>query len=134
MGNKNKTTAGKQSQKRSDAAGHQADANAQAAATIGWPPFRPALPVTELTFDAPIPAFRDQIVLLRNFWPRSLCRDYLGFLAGLPLTTTPGRPKRGEATRVNDRLQINDTQFARRLWLQTGLRDVVLDESVKDLW
>ncbi|KAI0867500.1 hypothetical protein GGS24DRAFT_515398 [Hypoxylon argillaceum] len=122
------------SQKRLNATGHQTNTIAQTAVTTAWPPFRPALPVTELTFDAPIHAFRDQIVLLRNFWPRSLCRDYLAFLADLPLTTTPGRPKRGEATRVNDRFQIQDAQFAQRLWLQTGLRDVVLDEAVKHLW
>ncbi|KAI1123904.1 hypothetical protein F5Y10DRAFT_41401 [Nemania abortiva] len=128
---------GKQSlQKRSGTPGHHADAraHAQAAAAPSWPPFRPSLPVTQLTFDTPIPAFQDQIVLLRNFWPKSLCRDYLTFLTGLPLTTTPGRPKRGEATRVNDRFQINDAQFAQRLWLQTGLRDIVMDASVKHLW
>ncbi|KAI1815440.1 hypothetical protein GGS20DRAFT_576207 [Poronia punctata] len=99
-----------------------------------WPAFKPELPVTQLTFDTPIPAFEDQIVLLHNFWPKSLCRDYLAFLAGLPLTTTPGRPKRGEAVRVNDRFQIDDVAFSQRLWLQTGLKDAVMDDSVKHLW
>ncbi|KAI1499988.1 hypothetical protein F5X99DRAFT_419508 [Biscogniauxia marginata] len=99
-----------------------------------WPPFRPALPVTPLEFEAAIPGFDDQITLLHNFWPKSLCRDYVAFLKGLPLTTTPGRPKRGEATRVNDRFQVSDPIFSQRLWLETGLKDVVLDESLKHLW
>ncbi|KAI5922307.1 hypothetical protein F4810DRAFT_711671 [Camillea tinctor] len=99
-----------------------------------WPPFRPNLPIIRLEFIAPVPGFHDQITLLRNFWPKSLCRDYVTFLKGLPLTTTPGRPKRGEATRVNDRYQVSDPHFARRLWLETGLREAVLDESLNHLW
>ncbi|RWA07380.1 hypothetical protein EKO27_g7718 [Xylaria grammica] len=148
MGSKNKTV-GKQSSsyKRSDItsrhpevpdAAHTATATATAAAASAaaatWPPFKPKLPVTHLTFDAPIPALRDQIVLLRNFWPKSLCRNYVTFLSSLPLTTTPGRPKRGEATRVNDRFQLQNAQLAQRFWLQTGLKDVVLEDSVKHLW
>ncbi|KAI0975848.1 hypothetical protein F4678DRAFT_285114 [Xylaria arbuscula] len=131
MGKKTKsvgTQPSSQNHRRSDT-----DADV-AAAAVRWPPFKPNLPVTHLVLDTPIPAFRDQIVLLRNFWPKSLCRDYLAFLSGLPLTTTPGRPKRGEATRVNDRFQIQDALFAQRLWLQTGLRDATLDDSVKHLW
>ncbi|KAI0540372.1 hypothetical protein GGR58DRAFT_143772 [Xylaria digitata] len=139
MGNKTKAV-GKQSsshQKKSDNntsrhANATTDAAAAAAAT-SWPPFKPKLPVAKLVFDTPIPTFRDQIVLLRNFWPKSLCRDYLTFLSSLPLTTTPSRPKRGEATRVNDRFQVQDAQLAQRFWLQTGLRDAVLDDSVKHL-
>ncbi|KAI0475790.1 hypothetical protein GGR56DRAFT_435408 [Xylariaceae sp. FL0804] len=107
-----------------------------AAATAGpsWPPFRPALPVAPLSFEAPIPALDDQILLLRTFWPKSLCRDYVSFLKELPLTTTPGRPKRGEAVRVNDRFQVDDPAFAQRLWLQSGLRDVVLEDAARHLW
>ncbi|TGJ78531.1 hypothetical protein E0Z10_g10228 [Xylaria hypoxylon] len=133
MGNKNKAI-GKQSppQRRSGNTSRHADA--PDAAATSWPPFKPELPVTQLIFDTPVPALLDQIVLLRNFWPRSLCRDYVTFLSGLPLTTTPGRPRRGEATRVNDRFQIQDAQFSQRLWLQTGLRDAVLEDSVKHLW
>ncbi|KAI1176484.1 hypothetical protein F4777DRAFT_269180 [Nemania sp. FL0916] len=131
MGNKNKTVKSQPSQKRSNQAGQKPDGDN---AVINWPPFKPSLPVTQLTFDAPFLNLEDQIVLIRNFWPKSLCRDYLTFLAGLPLITTPGRPKRGEAARVNDRFQINDARFAQRLWLQTGLKDAVLDDSVKHLW
>ncbi|KAI0509239.1 hypothetical protein F5B22DRAFT_367665 [Xylaria bambusicola] len=134
MGNKNKVVGRQPSShnKRSDTACRHG--GTEAAASISWPPFKPKLPVTQLVLDAPIPTFQDQIVLLRHFWPKSLCRDYLAFLTSLPLTTTPGRPKRGEAVRVNDRFQIQDTHFAQRLWLQTGLKDAILEESAKHLW
>ncbi len=41
------------------------------------------------------------------------------------MTTTPGKPKRGEATRVNDRFQVDDQAFARTLWEQSGLQYLV---------
>lgn len=50
------------------------------------------------------------------------------FLKGLPLTTTPGKPKKGEALRYNDRFQVQDDLFANRLWVETGLRELVLGE------
>lgn len=40
--------------------------------------------------------------------------------------TTPGKPKKGDAVRVNDRFQINDEGFAKRLWEETGLRGLIL--------
>ncbi|KAK8122281.1 hypothetical protein PG984_010951 [Apiospora sp. TS-2023a] len=99
-----------------------------------WPAFKPALPVTSLSLEEAHPAFRDKILLVRNFFPKSLCRDYVTYLRGLPFVTTPGRPKRGEAVRVNDRFQIDDLQFAQRLWLETGLKDLLLDDSVSSTW
>ncbi|KAI0445806.1 hypothetical protein F4803DRAFT_108241 [Xylaria telfairii] len=131
MGNKNKVGAKQPSRHRLNHTSHHADAHAT---TTSWPPFQPRLPVTRLAFDVPIPTLGDQIILLRNFWPKSLCREYVAFLHGLPLTTTPGRPKRGEATRVNDRFQTDDAKFAQKLWLGTGLKDAVLDPAVKHLW
>lgn len=105
-----------------------------AARSPGWPPFKPPLPVVQLYPEAPADGLEDKIILLRNFWPKSLCRDYVNFLKTLPLTTTPGRPKRGEALRVNDRFQVDDNRFAEKLWLETGLKDTLLDESYKHLW
>ncbi|KAI1380013.1 hypothetical protein F4677DRAFT_408274 [Hypoxylon crocopeplum] len=99
-----------------------------------WPPFKPTLPVVHLSPETPVPGLEDKIILLRNFWPKALCRDYVNFLRTLPLTTTPGRPKRGEAVRVNDRFQVDDLRFSQRLWVETGLRDALLEESVKHLW
>ena len=46
--------------------------------------------------------------------------------------TTPGKPKKGDAVRVNDRFQIDDPGFANRLWLQTGLKELVLGEDEED--
>ncbi|KAI1772729.1 hypothetical protein F4818DRAFT_137891 [Hypoxylon cercidicola] len=99
-----------------------------------WPPFKPVLPVVQLTPEAPTPGLEDKIILVRNFWPKNLCRDYVNFLKTLPLTTTPGRPKRGEAVRVNDRFQVDDHRFSQRLWLETGLKDALLEESTRNLW
>jgi hypothetical protein len=96
-----------------------------------WPAFKPPLPVADLQ---PESLLNDRVVLIRNFWPKSLCRDYASFLRTLPLTTTPGKPKRGDAARVNDRFQVHDQAFANRLWLETGLRDVLLAHDWKALW
>lgn len=96
-----------------------------------WPVFKPPLPVMDLQ---PESMLDSRVVLIRNFWPKSLCRDYVSFLRTLTLTTTPGKPKRGDAVRVNDRFQVQDQAFANRLWLQTGLQDVLMGEDWKGLW
>jgi hypothetical protein len=96
-----------------------------------WPPFKPRLPVVDLSLETLV---QDKVVVLRSFFPRSLCRDYVSFLRDLPLVTTPGKPKRGEAVRVNDRYQIDDPAFARRLWLETGLKQALLDSDAVHLW
>lgn len=98
-----------------------------------WPVFKPPLPVVDLT--PQLHPLTPKIALIPFFFPRSLCRDYVAFLKTLPLQTTPVRPRRGEAVRVNDRFQINDPAFAVRLWEQTGLKEALLEgEDVKDLW
>jgi len=97
-----------------------------------WPPFKPPLPVSDLAVETLVEA---KVVVIRNFFPRSLCRDLVSFLRTLPLVTTPGKPKRGEAVRVNDRYQIEDPAFARRLWLETGLNEALLaDDELTKLW
>ncbi|KAL8387333.1 hypothetical protein RB595_009981 [Gaeumannomyces hyphopodioides] len=97
---------------------------AAAAPPPSWPPFRPSLPVVDpLAFEPVVPA---KVLVARSFFPRSLCRTYVDFLASLPLATTPARPKKGEAVRQNDRFQVHDPAFASRLWRDTGLRDALL--------
>lgn len=103
----------------------------QSTAPPSWPAFRPPLPVADLELETVAPA---KIVVTRNFWPKSLCRNYVSFLKELPLTTTPGKPKRGEAVRVNDRFQVDDFEFAARLWTETGLGDLVNREEHLPLW
>lgn len=98
-------------------------AQASAPPSIDWPPLRPLFPAA-LELDPTLPG---QIVSVRNFWPAKLCKDYVSFLRTLPLTTTPGKPKRGDAVRVNDRFQIDDPAFAERLWSETGLKTLVLN-------
>ncbi|KAK1492181.1 hypothetical protein CTAM01_09975 [Colletotrichum tamarilloi] len=103
------------------------------AAPPAWPQFKPPLPVTDLAADQ-LASCPDKVVLIRNFWPKSLCGSYVTFLRGLPLITTPGRPKRGEAVRVNDRFQVQDAAFAQRLWTETGLRESLAQEDIQGLW
>lgn len=99
-----------------------------------WPPFKPPLPVTHLTLE--LHPSTPRVALLPHFFPRSLCREYVAFLRTLSMQTTPSRPKRGEAVRVNDRFQVEDALFARRLWEQTGLKEALLEdnEHLRDLW
>ena len=102
--------------------------------TPSWPPFKPPLPVTDLSLTNPSPGYEHIIAVIHNFWPKSLCREYVTFLKTLPMATTPGRPRRGEAVRQNDRFQVDDPAFAQKLWLETGLKDAGLEDSVKHLW
>lgn len=92
-----------------------------------WPPLHPLLPSDSLTLDTLLPS---QILTISNLWTSTLCAKYVAFLKTLPLATTPGIPKKGDAVRVNDRFQIEDPAFAERLWSETGLKDVV--EGVED--
>ncbi|RYN34679.1 hypothetical protein AA0112_g5289 [Alternaria arborescens] len=107
-----------------------------------WPAFTPLVPQEDLALQE---VLHKQIVTIPNFFTASLCKTYVSFLSSLPLTTTPGKPKKGDAVRVNDRYQIDDPAFAERLWSQTGLRKLVSGdveegalglsvEQRKDLW
>jgi hypothetical protein len=96
-----------------------------------WPPLTPLVPATNLYIDTLV---EDQILLIRNLFTSRLCKDYISFLSALPLSTTPGIPKRGEATRVNDRFQIEDPLFARRLWETTSLQHLVQTYQDPAVW
>lgn len=93
-----------------------------------WPPIKHALPLHA----EPHPAAPDKILLVPNFFPPSLCRTYLSFVRGLSLATTPGKPKRGDAVRVNDRFQVDDEAFAARLF--DGIKGVLRDPQFAHLW
>ena len=94
-----------------------------------WPLLHPLVPTTDLSLET---ILEDQIILIRNLLTKSLCQQYVNFLSTLPLTTTPGIPKKGEALRVNDRFQIEDYDFAQKLWSTTGLEQLVTNAS--DAW
>lgn len=101
-----------------------------------WPPFEPAIPKEDLLLRQLIPG---QIVTISPLWSSTLCKKYVNFLSGLPLVTTNGTPKRGDAVRVNDRYQIDDPDFAKALWETTGVKDLVLnaeseDNGSQELW
>lgn len=99
--------------------------------TPNWPAFTPLVPESDLVLEEVLPG---QIVTIPNFWTATLCKNYVSFLSSLPLTTTPGKPKKGDAVRVNDRYQIDDPAFAERLWSQTALESLVTDTQQKHLW
>lgn len=92
-----------------------------------WPKFEPLPPTSDLALTS---LLEDQIVTISGLWTSTLCKKYVSFLANLPLVTTPGKPKKGDAVRVNDRFQIDDAAFARMLWEQSGLQDLVLHGDV----
>ncbi|KAH8423904.1 uncharacterized protein LDX57_001656 [Aspergillus melleus] len=91
-----------------------------------WPPLRPLIPPSDLTLE---PLLRDQIYLIPNFFPASLCKTYVSFLASLPMLTTPRKPKKDEAVRVNDRFQVQDEGFAEMVWRETALRELVVERA-----
>jgi len=93
-----------------------------------WPHMQLERPNDMLSLHHLMPA---QIVTISNFWSAALCRRYVTFLSSLPLVTTPGVPKKGDAVRVNDRFQVDDPVFASLLWNSTGLKDLVLDEDTE---
>jgi hypothetical protein len=99
-----------------------APAQTAAKQTPNWPAFSPLIRESDLSLNELLP---NQIVTIPNFWTAKLCKDYVSFLSSLPLTTTPGKPKKGDAVRVNDRFQIDDAAFAERLWSGTALRNLV---------
>ncbi|KAF9889145.1 hypothetical protein FE257_007634 [Aspergillus nanangensis] len=95
-----------------------------------WPPLRPLIPTTDLTIT---PILDDQIYLIPNFLPSSLCKTYVSFLSSLPLITTPGKPKKGDAVRVNDRFQVQDENFAEMLWSGTAMKELVTNRIYAEL-
>ena len=96
-----------------------------------WPALTPVLPADSLTLETLLP---NQIVTISNLWTSTLCAKYVAFLRSLPLATTPGVPKKGDSVRVNDRFQIDDADFAQRLWSETGLSEVVAGVEDANLW
>ncbi|KAF3915099.1 hypothetical protein ABW21_db0209775 [Orbilia brochopaga] len=100
--------------------------------TPQWPQIKGMLPPELLQLETTLD---HQIVTISRFFTSSLCNTYVQFLTSLPLTTTPSKPKRGEAVRVNDRFQVQDPAFAKRLWLETGLKEILeREESRRQLW
>ncbi|KAI9861586.1 MAG: hypothetical protein M1813_005196 [Trichoglossum hirsutum] len=88
-----------------------------------WPRLQPLVPPTDLSLQV---LLSNQIILIPNLFTPTLCKTYVSFLSALPLSTTPGKPKKGEAVRVNDRFQVDDPAFAKRLWEETAMKDLVL--------
>ncbi|KHJ34922.1 putative oxoglutarate iron-dependent oxygenase [Erysiphe necator] len=92
---------------------------------LDWPAFTDQLlPKSSLSPETLLPS---QIIVIRKFWTENLCKNYVNFLRTLPLVTTGGKLKKGDAIRFNDRFQINDANFAHRLWTETRLKELICD-------
>jgi hypothetical protein len=99
--------------------------------SVSWPALTPLLPPSDLQLEEVLPG---QILTIPKFFTSTLCKTYVSFLQNsVSLTTTPGKPKRGEAVRVNDRFQIQDPIFADLLWNRSGLKEIVARED-PSLW
>lgn len=96
-----------------------------------WPPLKPVLPASDLSVEETL---KDQILVVPNLLTANLCKSYVAFLNSLPLTTTPGKPKKGEAVRVNDRYQLEDASFAERLWRDTAIREIIESYADPSIW
>lgn len=96
-----------------------------------WPPLYPLVPLSNLKFEE---ILHDQVLVIRQLFTSTLCKTFVSFLSTLPLSTTPGKPRRGEATRVNDRYQVEDSAFADLLWKQTALHSLITQFDPRDTW
>lgn len=99
--------------------------------TPNWPPLKPVLPASDLVIEETL---KDNIIVVPNIFTTSLCKTYVSFLSTLPLSTTPGKPKRGEAVRVNDRFQIDDPVFADALFKDTAVQELVNSYGDPSVW
>jgi hypothetical protein len=84
------------------------DQNNKRPAVPSWLAFHPLISASDLALHEILP---EQIVTISNFWTSTLSKNYVSFLSSLPLTKTLGKPKKGDALRVNDRFQ---STFLRR--------------------
>jgi len=112
----------KQTKKRSHVAVTTTPATQKQRVLPRWPPLQPLIPTSDLGLTEMLP---NQVLIISRFWTTTLCTQYVSFLSALPLTTTPGKPKKGNAVRVNDRFQVDDPAFAEQLWSGTALQELV---------
>ena len=91
-----------------------------------WLALKHLVPVVDLQLET---LLETQIVVIHKFFTKALCQQYVSFLSSLPLMTTPGKPKKGEALRVNDRYQVHDPSFAKLLYEFTCLKDLIHESS-----
>lgn len=87
-----------------------------------WPVLHPLVSAQDVALET---LLDDQIILIRKLFTSTLCKKYVSFLSSLPLITTPIRPRGGDAVRVSDRIQFDDSAFAEQLWSSTALKKLV---------
>jgi hypothetical protein len=96
--------------------------------SLSWPALTPILLPSDLDIQE---VLAEQILTIPQFFTWNLCKSYVNFLQkSVSLITTPTKPKKGDAVRVNDRFQIHDAAFAARLWDETGLKAIIARENL----
>ncbi|GAA5842393.1 hypothetical protein JCM9279_005370 [Rhodotorula babjevae] len=88
------------------------------AAPLVWPSL--PSPPRPLRLDSPA----DGLILIDSFFPPKTRAAFVSALSALRFQG-PSAPKKGEATRTNDRFAVHDPGFAHRLWTDTGLADAL---------
>ncbi|BGP36920.1 hypothetical protein JCM10449v2_000822 [Rhodotorula kratochvilovae] len=85
---------------------------------VAWPAIpRPSHP---LRLDSPA----EGLLTIDDFFPPKTRSAFVAAVSALALQP-PSAPKKGEATRTNDRFSAQDPAFAQRLWEDSGLADVL---------
>ncbi|GAA5890237.1 hypothetical protein JCM8208_002747 [Rhodotorula glutinis] len=87
-------------------------------APLVWPSLPP--PPRPLRLDSPT----DGLILIDSFFSTKTRTAFVSALSALRLQG-PSAPKKGEATRTNDRFSVHDPAFAKALWTKTGLADAL---------
>jgi len=102
-------------------------AKAQSTSLPATKPQKPHFPAIPPPTSLPLNsvAIREyQIIVLPNFLSSEACKLFLRHFSNWPLIPTPP-PGKNEATRTNSRLSVQDPQFAKSLYCETGLEDFV---------
>ena len=105
---------------------------ASTSSSIAWP----SISRTQATTLSPV---YPGIIQIDRFFDSPTTKRFCAFLDSptSPIALTPpvpGPPKRGNADRTNDRFGVDDVEFARALWEDSGLRELAeegLDSSTK---
>lgn len=101
-----------------------ASATKNAGVTVNWP----AIPRVAFKPLCEINAVLESQILTLQLFSSSFTQQFLVFCQShiTPLlSTTPIKPKKGDAVRFNDRFQITDASFADMLWTNSGLKEAI---------
>jgi hypothetical protein len=123
---------------KSNGTAKQADPSTSSNVKLPTVPAWPALPTPEqrsheLEIEEILPS---QILLIHGFFSSKACASWLSYVSNtqhIPLQATPPAQK-GEAARTNYRFSVTDEAFAQRLWIETGLEELVRTQAYENVF